>query len=227
MNVNQDLPFKLIYSLFQHEYLGFTFESYVVQLNEKGNLTFTHQNISSKNAKEFASGLDDSDYELIRIMDSMQQEVVLNRFTKKRMKPHEFFLKVYDKKTGDELLRNEIDRYMENRRSKIMPLLVGKEVYEMGSDGEPAWQKIEVLEEKATILFHFRKNEDNTHYFPTIKLYGEKIDFRETGSYIIANEPAWMMYQNQLFTFEKGISGKKLKPFLKSIFSPYNLMVGK
>jgi SNF2 family DNA or RNA helicase len=218
MKVNPEEPFQLIYSLYQHEYLGFLFESYVVQLNEKGKLTFTHQNISSKNAKEFADRLEENDYTLIKTMDSMQQEVILNHFTKKRMKPGEFFFKVYDPQTGDKLLQKEINAYLEKRRTVIMPLLVGKQVFEMGSDGEPAWRKISVLEEKATILFHFRKNEDNTHYFPTIKLRGEKLEFREKESYIISDDPGWMMSDRELFTFSKPITGSKLKPFLKKKF---------
>jgi SNF2 family DNA or RNA helicase len=218
MKVNPEQPFLLIYSLYQHEYLDFLFESYVIQLNEKGKLTFTHQNISSKNANEFAVGLDDEDYQLIKCMDEIQQDVILNHFTKKKMKPSDFFFKIYDPEDGDKLLQREINAYLEKRRSIIMPLLVGKHVYEMGSDGEPAWKPINVLEEKATILFHFRKNEDNTHYFPTIKLKGDKLEFRDKESYIISDDPGWMMVDRELFTFEKPITGSKLKPFLKKKF---------
>jgi SNF2 family DNA or RNA helicase len=218
MKVDPDKPFQLIYSLYQHEYLGFLFESYVIQLNEFGNLTFSNQNISSKNAKEFGSSLNEDDYRLIEVMDSMQQDVIVNNFSKRKVKPNEFFLKTYDKKIGDPLLQKEIAAYLEKRRSKIMPLLNGKEVYEMGSDGEPAWKRIEVLNDQATILFHFWKNEDNTHYYPTIKLKGEKLDFRNRESYIIANDPAYMMVDRQMFTFTKPISGSKLKPFLKKKF---------
>ena len=50
MKVSPDQPFQIVYSLFEHEYLGFLFESFVIQLNEKGNLTFSHQNISAQNA---------------------------------------------------------------------------------------------------------------------------------------------------------------------------------
>lgn len=225
MKVAPEQPFKLIYSLFDHEYLGYIFESFVIQLDGKGQLTFSHQNISSKNAAEFNSGLDENDYKLIKIMDSMQQDKVIQHFTKKKIKPDQFFLKTYDKKVGDEALQREIHNYLERRRSEILPLLAGKMLFEMGSDGEPAWREIKILEEKATVLFHFRKNEDNTHYFPTIKLNGEKLDFRHNGSYIVCSEPAWIVVDNQLFTFEKDISGGKIKPFLnkKFILIPKNV----
>lgn len=218
MKVSPDQPFELIYSLYEHEYLGYLIESFVVQKNDKGELTYSHQNISSKNAQEFASGLDQNDFAIIRLMDQIQQDQVAHHFQKKRQKPEEFFLKTYDTQTGDKLIQDEIERYIERRISQILALIAGKRLFEMGKDGEPAWKEIEVVSEKATILFHFRKNEDNTHYFPTIKLEGEKIEFLHNGSYLLCKEPAWLVSQNRLFTFKKPINGGKLKPFLKKKF---------
>ena len=198
--------------------MGYLFESFVVQLNEKGALTYSHQNISSKNAKEFASSLDENDYKIIKLMDEMQQDQVANKFQKKRQKPEEFFLKTFDKQAGDEVLQKEIQAYIERRRSQILPLIYGKRLFEMGKDGEPTWKELEIVDEKATILFHFRKNEDNTHYFPTIKLKDEKVEFLNNDSYLLCKEPAWLVANDRLFTFQKPVSGGKLKPFLKKKF---------
>ncbi|WP_370088094.1 DEAD/DEAH box helicase [Ekhidna sp.] len=218
MKVSPEEPFELIYSLYEHEYLGYLIESFVVQLNDKGELSYSHQNISSKNAEEFSARLDENDYKIIKLMDQIQQDQVANHFQKKRMKPEEFFLKTYDEHTGDKVLQGEIEGYIERRRSQILALIHGKRLFEMGKDGEPAWKEIEVVEEKATVLFHFRKNEDNTHYFPTIKLQDEKVEFLNNGSYLLCNEPAWLVANDRLFTFQKPVSGGKLKPFLKKKF---------
>nr|WKN37862.1 SNF2-related protein [Tunicatimonas sp. TK19036] len=219
MKVSTERPFKVIYSLFNHEYLGYLFESFAVQLNDQQEFTFEHQNISHKNAPEFAQELDDQDYELIRLMDSMQQEVIIKKFHKKRVKPHEFFYKVYD---GDserqQQLRVEIAEYLEDIRSRVLPLLHGKRLFEMSNDGEPVGKEIDVLPNKATVLFHFRRNEDNTHYFPTIKYDGEKVDFQYQNAYIICNQPAWMVLHHRLYTFEKEVDGNKLQPFLNKKF---------
>ena len=225
MKVSPDEPFQLIYSLYEHEYLGYLFESFVVQLNEKGNLTYSHQNISSQNAIEFDKELNDADYQLIKLMDEMQQEAVVNHFQKKKMKPNEFFLKIYDKKVGDKMLQEEIDRYLERRRSKILSLMYGKRLFEMGKDGEPTWKEITISETKASVLFHFRRNEDNTHYFPTIKLNEEKVHFYQNESYLLCKEPAWMVVDDVLFTFEQEVNGNKLKPFFnkKFILIPKNV----
>ncbi|MEO1053892.1 MAG: SNF2-related protein [Bacteroidota bacterium] len=218
MKVSSAQPFQIIYSLYEHEFLGYMFESFVVHLDDKGKLTFQHQNISSKNACEFSSGLDETDYELIGLMDTMHQDVVVRKFTRKNMKTNEFFLKTYDEEKGNPLLQKEIENYLETRRSKILEMLKGKMVFEMGNDGEPAWKQLEVMEERATVLFHFRRNDDNTHYFPTIKHQGEKLDFQYKGAYIICQHPAWMVLGNKIYSFEKEVDGKKLIPFLNKKF---------
>ena len=79
MKVSTSNPFQIIYSLFEHEYLGYLLESFVVQLADNGGLTLQHQNISTQNASEFASGLDETDYKLIELMDAMQQDVVIRK----------------------------------------------------------------------------------------------------------------------------------------------------
>lgn len=218
MKVSTAQPFQLIYSLYQHEYLGYLFESFVVQLDDKGRLTLQHQNISSKNAQEFASGLDENDYKLIKLMDEIQQDSVVLKFYKKKVKPEEFFFKIYDKEKGDKILQESIDLYLEVRRAKILALLGGKMIFEMGRDGEPAWKQIHWQEEKASVLFHFRRNDENTHYFPTIKLHGEKLEWQYKGSYLVCREPAWMVVEDKLISFEKNVDGNKLKPFLNKKF---------
>jgi SNF2 family DNA or RNA helicase len=218
MKVSTTNPFRIIYSLFEHEYLGYLLESFVVQLDNKQKLTLQHQNISAQNASEFAKGLDEKDYKLIELMDTIQQEVVIRKFHKGKIKPRDFFNKVYKGEKPDLLLQGEIQKYLEKRRGKILQQIYGKCLFEMGNDGEPTWKKIEVLDPTSTVLFHFRRNEDNTHYFPTIKHNGEKIEFHSKKSYIACREPAFMVCDNKLYSFAKYVDGNKLVPFLKKKF---------
>ena len=225
MKVSASQPFQIIYSLYQHEYLGFVFESYIVHLDEKGKLTYQHQNISSKNAREFSKGLDDRDFELIEIMDSMSQESIVKKFSAKFMKPEEFFVKTYDKVKGSELIQEQIEDYMEKRRAKILEKLKGKILFEMGNDGEPTWRKIEVLDKRSTIQFHFMRTSENTNYYPTILYQGKKIDLPNPSAYLICKSPAWMVLNGRLYGFEKHVDGKKLIPFFtkKYVVIPKNV----
>ena len=225
MKVSAAQPFQIIYSLYQHEYLGYILESFIVHLDEKGKLTYQHQNISSKNAREFSKGLDTRDFELIEMMDSMNQDAVLKHFSKKIMKPDEFFSKVFHKEKGDELLQEQIEAYMEKRRAVVLEKMKGKMLFEMGNDGEPTWRKLEVLEKRATIQFHFQRGEESTNYYPTISYEGKKVEIPNPAAYLICKHPAWMVFNGKLYGFEKFVDGKKLQPFLnkKHVVIPKNL----
>jgi len=167
---------------------------------------------------EFDAALNEIDYELIELMDEMQQEYIVLKFYKQRIKPADFFFKIYDKEKGDKVLQESIAHHLEQRRAKILERLGGKRVFEMGRDGEPTWKEISWEGEKAKVLFHFRRNEDNTHYFPTMKHKGEKVDWQYNGSFLICHEPAWLVVGNKLLRFAKNVDGKKLKPFLNKKF---------
>lgn len=225
MKVSAAQPFQIIYSLYQHEYLGYIFESFIVHLDERGKLTYQHQSISTKNAREFSRGLDTRDYELIELMDKMNQEVILKKFSAKQMKPGEFFSKIYDKQKGNELVQQEIEHYLEGKRAEILDKMKGKLLYEMGNDGEPTWKKVEILERRASIQFHFTRTEENTNYFPTITYDGKKVEIPNPSAYLICKEPAWMVLNGKLYGFDKPVDGKKLLPFLnkKFVVIPKNL----
>ena len=218
MKVHTTQPFQVVYSLFEHEYLGYLFESFVVQINTKGQLTLQHQNISAKNADEFSSRLDARDFKLITLIDQIQQDAVLKKFSSKKLSPIDFFLKVYDPEKGDKNMQDAISHYIQVRMGKILDMLSDRKTFIMGKDGDPAWKEIQVAPEKASVLFHFRRNEDNTHYYPTIKYKDEKLHFQYRNAALICYEPAWLMLDGMVYSFEKAIDGKKLQPFLNKKF---------
>ncbi len=90
MNVSTTQPFQIVYSLYQHEYLGYLFESFVVQVNSRGLLTLQYQNISAKNAAEFAKGMDALDYQLVELIDTIQQDAVQRKFYNKKINTVDF-----------------------------------------------------------------------------------------------------------------------------------------
>jgi SNF2 family DNA or RNA helicase len=218
MNISTEDPFQLIYSLYQHEYLGYIFNAFVVQLNQSGQLTLKHQNISSKNAREFASGLNETDYQLIHLTDGFNQETIVKKFYNKRISPIDFFLKVYDAKKGDKALQEAIDKHIEFLKASFLKLATDKPLFIMGNDGNPAWKSIEQMPDKVSVLFHFYRNENDTHYFPTLKYKGERLEFQFKNALILCNEPATLLIGNKLYGFGKDLDGKKLKPFLQKKF---------
>ncbi|MGY2130696.1 DEAD/DEAH box helicase [Hymenobacter sp. HD11105] len=218
MKVSTSQPFQIVYSLLEHEYLGYLFESYVVQRNPRGQLTLQHQTVSTKNAPEFAAGLDEVDFELVALTDQIQQDCVLKEFWPKKTTPADFFLKIYDPEKGDKGLQEQIARYVQERMGQILARLGGKCVFIMGKDGEPTWREISLADEPASVLFHFRRNEDNTHYFPTIQYKGQKLDFQFKNAVVISAQPAWLLVSDVLYSFRNDVDGKKLQPFLNKKF---------
>jgi hypothetical protein len=214
MKVSISQPFTIVYSLFQHEYLGYLFGSYMVQINSKGELTLLNQIVSTQNVKEFASGLDADDFELVKAIEAIQQDTILKKFNPKKLSAFDFFLKVYDAQKGDKLLQEAIAGYVEKLKAEILEKLSEKRIYVMGNDNNPAWMPVKRMPEKAKVYFHFVRNEENTHYFPILKHNGEKLQIRNRNALMVCDEPAWLLLDDKLYHFDKSVDGKKIRPFL-------------
>ncbi|RDB07861.1 DEAD/DEAH box helicase [Runella aurantiaca] len=214
MKVATTQPFSIVYSLFQHEYLGYLFGSYVVQVNGKGELTLLNQIVSSKNVAEFSKGLDENDFELVKAIDAIQQDTIFKKFNPKKLPALDFFLKVYDPQKGDKQIQEAIAGYIEKWKVDILERLKSKDLYVMGSDGNPAWKKIQWMPERAKVYFHFKRNEENTHYYPNIKYAGERLNIRNQNALLVCDEPAWLLIQDKLYHFDQSVDGKKIRPFL-------------
>ncbi|MFN8345758.1 MAG: ATP-dependent helicase, partial [Spirosomataceae bacterium] len=209
MKVSTGQPFTIVYSLFQHEYLGYLFGSYMVQLNSKGELTLLNQIVSTKNVREFADGLDKDDFELVKIIEAMQQDTVLKKFNPKKLSAFDFFQKVYDPQKGDKLLQEAIAGYLESLKADILQRLPRKRIYIMGNDNNPAWMPLQQMPDRAKVYFHFVRNEENTHYFPILKYNEERLQIRHKNAFLVCDEPAWLIIDDKLYHFDKHVEGKK------------------
>jgi len=218
MKVSTAEPFQIVYSLFEHEFLGHLFAAYVVQLGPRGQLTLLHQTVSGKNVHEFAAGLDATDVELVELCDQIQQEAVVKEFWPRKIATSEFFLKTYSPEKGDKPLQEVISRHVQARMAGVLARLTGKRVFIMGRDGEPTWREIGLAPAKASILFHFRRNEEGTHYFPTIQYQGQRLDFQYKDALLVCLQPAWLLLGDLLYSFRTEVDGRKLLPFLKKKF---------
>lgn len=210
-------PFDLVYTLINRPYLGFVLEPHVVQINSLGNFTLTHQRIFTKTADYFSKKISETDLKIIKLLDELDDDYLHKKFAvngKKKMRTAEFF----EKNKNDEILNNAIRSFIDERLIKVLNKLRGKIIYKMGNDNNPTSQKITVSDERASVLFHFRRDKEGTRYFPTIKYQGQRIEFMFKGANIITNSPAWMLLNDQIFDFAKEVDGKKLQPFLNKRF---------
>ncbi|MEB0303155.1 DEAD/DEAH box helicase, partial [Mucilaginibacter sp. 5C4] len=164
---------------------------------------------------EFTHCIDDTDRKLIKILEEIEQGNIIKKYYKKPIRPFEFFAKVFTDQLFD-TIRPKIEKKLVEALA-----LIGsgnKQIYLMSKEGYPAGRKVHIADEPASVLFHFRRNEEEIRYFPTIKYQGMRIEFMFKDAEVICNHPAWMLLDDTLYYFDKEIEGKKLQPFLNKRF---------
>jgi SNF2 family DNA or RNA helicase len=209
LRVDSSKPCQIVYAVCKHEYLSYVIEPHIVQLNPNGEFSLTHQRLFSNTAKEFSNCIDETDIKLVKILEDLEQGAIIRKYHKKAIRPIEFFSKTFNEQFFD-----TIRPKMEKRMVEALGLLHNKEVYQMSKEGYPAGRKLQIATEAASVLFHFRRNETEIRYFPTIKYQNMRIEFMFKNAEIISNHPAWMLLDDTLYYFDKEIEGKKLIPFL-------------
>ncbi len=213
LRVDNSKPCKIVYALCKHEFLGYLIEPHIVQLNPDGDFSLTYQRLFSTTAEEFKSVLDDTDRKLIKLLEETEQGNIIKRFHKKAIRPLEYFSTIFN-----DTLYDTFRPKIESRLTEAFKLLGDKEIYLMSKEGWPVEKRLHLSEEPASVLFHFRRNEDETRYFPTIKYKGLRIEFMFKEANVICNQPAWLLLENTLYNFVDDLEGKKLQPFLNKRF---------
>ncbi|MCC8411012.1 DEAD/DEAH box helicase [Mucilaginibacter sp. UR6-1] len=209
LRVDSTKPCKIIYAIARHEYLGYVIEPHIVQLNPNGEFSLTHQRLFSNTAQEFNQCIDETDLKLIKLLEEMEQGNIIKRYYKKPIRPFEFFAKIFNEQFFD-TIRPKIEK----RMAEALNLLRSKNIFLMSKEGYPAEKELHIAGEPASVLFHFRRDDTEIRYFPTIKFQGMRIEFMFKNAEIICNHPAWMLLDDTLYYFDKDIEGKKLQPFL-------------
>ncbi|MVN92062.1 DEAD/DEAH box helicase [Mucilaginibacter aquatilis] len=213
LRVDSSKPCQLIYSIARHEYLGWLIEPHIVQLNPNGEFSLTHQRLFSNTAQEFSSCIDETDHKLIKVLEEMEQGHLIKKYYKKPIRPYEFFSKVFNDQLYD-VIRPKIEKKM----AEAFAMLGNKKLFAMSKEGYPAERQLHIATEPATVLFHFKRDDIEIRYYPTIKYQGMKIEFMFKNAEIVCNHPGWLMLDDTLYYFDKDVEGRKLQPFLQKRF---------
>lgn len=213
MIVSPSEPFKLIFSLYQHEFLGYLLEPNVVKLTASGDFSLQSQSISKANIKDFANGLSKEQIKLIELSLKIQQDAIFKKYNKDaRLKIADFFKKIFTDENHS--LKEPIQAYVSNHKQEIFSQLKQENVFIMGSDGIPTWKKIDIVQDEVKVYFHFDRREDLTIYFPIIRCGDERVKFQFQNGIIVNDLPATLIIDTKMYIFDGNVDGKKLKPFL-------------
>jgi superfamily II DNA or RNA helicase len=212
--VSNTQPFEVVFTLVQHPYFGMLIEMNAVLLNHTGTYSLTFQRIHKQTAAYF--GLAGPEMEIIRLLDELDADNIVRTFQtgSKRIRPDDFFLKHFN----PELFQTKIRPFIEKRLARVMEILSDRPVFLASATNNPTDLAVEVCRDHATVLFHFRRDEEGINYFATIKHRDEKLEFSCNGSQLFTINPPWMLVGNKLVRFRKGFDGKKIKPFLERKF---------
>lgn len=212
IRVNTKEPFELVFSLYNHPQLGYLLEHIAVQLMPNGHYSLLAQKMHHNTAADF--GASKESIEFLKILDETEPEALIKKFYpgKKPLRASDFFLKHYTPE-----IHAKIRPFIEKRMLKVLEKLEDRKLF-LAKDKNFTHLPIHIAEEKASILFHFRRSDAGTNYFATIKLGEQKINFSQNNSELIIQEPAWLLCNNQIITFKKETDGNKIKPFLQKKF---------
>lgn len=162
---------------------------------------------------QFEHRLDRTDQKLVKLLFQLHPSEIYKKFGPKARNERDFYINRFK-----DQVKKMVTGYVSRLMAEAVSLLMDREVYTMGNDGYPAKTPVTMLSNVAHLRFHFIRNDQNTRYFPTVSLNGRQIDLHRKGTAIVVDEPAWMLYNQQLFTFDQKVEGKKLLPFLRRDF---------
>ncbi|MDG2455215.1 MAG: DEAD/DEAH box helicase [Bacteroidia bacterium] len=211
MKVPQESKYKLIFSVHKHPQLGVLVHPHVVAYTSKDTLSLTYQKVFSGNASYYTR-LSPLELQQVAALDALMVENIIREFSpKQKIRPKEYFHKHFDK----ELLKTQIRPYIEKAIIKWLSYipLESKSIY-VADNINPAAFRVRIKNDFTKVLFHFRRNENGTSYFITIKHEEERIPYMKLGALLLSQYPARMIVNGSLYKFYDFVDGSKLAVFI-------------
>jgi hypothetical protein len=212
IEVSSNSKYKLVYSIVDHPQIGPVIKPYVVQLTPNGNYSLVFEHIIGSDLKFYSDLDNETTSEIIKLLDNLTSEAITKKFSsKKKIRPTEFF----EKLMSDYLYKSTIKPYIDGILIKVLNK-IPKDGLFLYDYKNPTYLKIEVLEEESKALFHFRRNENGTNYFITIKSGTEVFSQFHRDTLVITDTPCWLLVKDKLLHFEPNFEGQKIAPFLQN-----------
>lgn len=172
--------------------------------------------------RDYKSGevkLNDSELELLKLIENYSDENLVKKFSKKNDKPNFF------QNMDEDLFQNHISPYIDKYIYRCILLLMKgktrlfyKQVKYSSLYDEDIIRINPVFSES---VFHFYRNENGTRYRLKINHEGKPIELLHKTIRMVCTQPCCFVYLNQMFVFSQ-LSGKKITPFLtkESVWIP-------
>jgi len=213
MEVINSKQFEVVFTFVKHAHFGVVIEANAVQLLENGKPSLTYQRIREKNSDYFR--LDERQNAAVQLIETFEVESIMAKFYTgtKKLRPVDFLLKQFTPE-----MKIQVRAFIERQLVHILNIVKDYQIYWSSVTGEPMGSPISFVNEPASVLFHFRRDEEGMNYFATVKHQDEKVRFFENESVMLVNKPAWMLTDTKLLFFNDRVDGQKIKPFLSKKF---------
>ena len=211
MKVPQESQYKLIFSVHKHPQLGVLVHPYIVAYTAVETLSLTYQKVFSGNASYYTR-LSSLELKQVAALDALMIEHIIRKFSpKQKIRPKEYFQKYFDKV----VFKTQIRPYIEKAIIKWLSHIPseGKSIY-VADNINPAAFSVRIQNDYTKVLFHFRRNENGTSYFITIKHDDERVPYMKLGALLLSQNPARMIVNGDLYKFYDFVDGSKLGVFI-------------
>lgn len=200
---------EFIIALTEHRAVGTIF---VPLLIEKERQYYTVQKVVKM--RDYKSGevsLDESELELLKLIENYSDEMLTKKFTKKTDKLNFF------QNLDPELFQKHISPYIEKYMYRcVLHLMKGHtRLFFKQAKYAHLYDEDEIRINKtfSNSVFHFNRDETGTKYKLKINHQGQPFDLLRKTIKMVCTQPCCFVHLNNLFVF-KSLSGKKLIPFL-------------
>ena len=210
MEVVNTKRFEVVFTFVNHPFFGMVVEANAIQLLDNGNPSLTFQRIRKQNADYY--GLDDNQKRAVNIIENYEVDQIMKKFYtgNKKIRATDFFAKHFNEDVK-KLVRENI----ENNLVNLLNIIKDYPLYRSGNLGEPMGSRLSFSNEPATVLFHFRRDEEGINYFVTLRHKDEKVHIYEKDAELLVGKPAWLLTRDKLLFFHEHIDGNKIKPFFQ------------
>lgn len=207
--------YKPVFAITLDADLGVFIEPFAVLLTNNGSFSYRHYRINKQtlNDYNFIRPITQSEKELLILCELFLRENIMKRFDKNARNQKQFFSELPNSKNLG-YIRNSIQLNVLKCLSFIQKNQISLH-FKGKSTSTIIENPLKIYEQRADVVFNFRKEKDFTKYYLSIKLMNEIIHLKGKSHLLLTDKPCWLIIENRLMSFEEGFDSKKLLPFFE------------
>ncbi|MFV0505357.1 MAG: SNF2-related protein [Bacteroidales bacterium] len=194
----------------EHRYLGYILTPYIIE--RTGAFYTCVKPVKDYDLESFDYTFTSVQSKIVNISEKYSDAALAKRFSKSK-NVNKFFEEI-DKQVFEGIVAPVIDKYILEIYELItkygIKLYLKKNKFSNLFDED----EIKTTTQHAKAIYNFEKGEDGTKYYLTFLQNDKAIKLLDKQVIFLTSEPCLMVYENEIFNFER-ISSKKLLPFLE------------